>query len=344
MLYPERFSAAKKLLVIILIGPCLIGLASGCIKSGKALQNPTFNKERENMVLVGHRGAAGLAPENTLAAFRKAMEFRVDGLELDVFVSADGEVVVHHDFMLKPEITRTIDGHWLSDQDRKAIKDLTLDQLKSYDVGRLKTSTVYARRYPHQQPVDGERIPILREVIGLLKERNDTQTGLWVEIKTSPETPELTPGPDQVVEAVIAVLKSESVLNRSRILSFDWRPLLYCQKRYPEVPLVFLSYSGTNLDNIKPGHPGPSPWTAGIDVDDFGGSIPRAIHHLGGRNWGPHFRSLRADAVAEAHRLGIKVFPWTPDDKDDMDRLVRLGVNGIITNRPDVFRSLMPVP
>ncbi|TFG40094.1 MAG: hypothetical protein E4H48_08100, partial [Syntrophobacterales bacterium] len=80
--------------------------------------------------IVGHRGAAGLAPENTLAAFKRACALGVDAIELDVLVSVDGELVVHHDFRLRPEIARTADGAWIASGSPPAIKDLSLAQLK----------------------------------------------------------------------------------------------------------------------------------------------------------------------------------------------------------------------
>ncbi len=295
------------------------------------------------MILVGHRGAAGLLPENTLAAFEKALEFRVDGLEMDVLVSADGEVVIHHDFTLKPEITRTPDGKWLLEENRKPIRALTLAELKTYDVGRLNVSTAYAERFPEQKAVDGQRIPTLREVISLLKKRKDTHTGLWIEIKTSPEKPEHTPPYTEIVEKVVAVLTREGFLDRSRFLSFDWRPLVYCLKHHPHVPVVFLSHTGPALEERQSSRPGPSPWTAGLDPKAFSGSVFRAIHHLGGKFWGPQFQWLTAEALEEAHKLGIKAFTWTPDTKKDMERLIQMGADGIITNRPDIFRSLKPI-
>ena len=299
--------------------------------------NDSQRKEgNQKMIVIGHRGAAGLAPENTISAFKKALDLGVDGLEMDVLLSLDGEVVVHHDFSLKPEITRTKSGEWLDENSRRTIKNLTLLELKTYDVGRLKPFTAYSRRYPGQNPADGERIPTLREVIHLLISRFDSKTELWIEIKTSPEKPELTPPPEQVVDATVKVLSGEGMMNRSRILSFDWRALVYCRKIYPDIPVIFLSYSGLNLDNIKTGQAGPSPWTAGIDVDDYNGSIPLAIHHAGGKSWGPHFKSLRSEDVMEAHRLGIRVYVWTPDEKSDMERVRRMHVDGIITNRPDL--------
>jgi len=316
----------------------------GCLGMQNGSTISTVNGKESPMMLIGHRGAAGLFPENTLTAFEKALSYRVGALETDVQITADGNVVLYHDLLLKPEITRTAEGKWLADKDRKPIKALTLSELKTYDVGRLKPFTVYARRFPDQKPADGQRIPTLRELIDLLKNRRDTHTGLWLEIKTSPEKPALSSLPESVVDATVSLLKREGFLERTRILSFDWRALVYCLKHYPEIPVVFLSHSGATLDNLQSGHPGPSPWMAGVDIDDFAGSVPRAIRHLGGKHWGPQFRSLNADRIYEAHGIGVTIYAWTVDDQSDMDRLMHLGVDGIITNRPDVLRSLLQRP
>jgi glycerophosphoryl diester phosphodiesterase len=260
--------------LVLLVAPFFL---AACQSAGKV--NPPVNPQGppNRVYVIGHRGAAGLAPENTLAAFRKALEIGVDAVELDVLLTADGALVVHHDFWLKPEITRIPKGTWLQGKSGPVIKNLTLAELKTYDVGRLQPHTLYASRYPDQQPADGERIPTLREVISLMKSGNDAKTQLWIEIKTSPESPEMTPSPEVVADAVLKTLKEEDVSSRTSILSFDWRSLVHVQKVAPQIPTVYVSLVSNNLDNIKPGKPGPSPWTAGIDVDDFDGSIPRAV-------------------------------------------------------------------
>jgi glycerophosphoryl diester phosphodiesterase len=264
-------------------------------------------------MVIGHRGAAGMAPENTLAAFEKACNLGVDAVELDVLVSADGELMVHHDFRLKPEMTRTAEGSWLSSMPPPpAIRDLTLAQLKSYDVGRLKPSTEYAARYPDQGTADGQRIPTLREVVHLLKARCSERTRLFLEIKTTPEEPGATPQPETVADQVMGLLREEGFEGRSLVLSFDWRALVHIQKVAPRIPTVYLSLVSRGLDNVQPGRPGPSPWMAGIDVDDFKGSVPQAVKAAGGSIWAPHFRNLSSESLAEARRLGLQVFVWTP--------------------------------
>lgn len=292
-------------------------------------------------VVVGHRGAAGLSPENTLAAFSRALELGVDAVELDVHLTAEGEIVVHHDFTLKPEIARTPDGSWIEGPDGPVIKDLTLAELKTYDVGRLKPYTRYSRRYPEQRPADGERIPTLLEVISLLKRSPNRKTRICVEIKTSPEKPESTKSPESVVDAVVKVLRAEEISARTLILSFDWRALVHAQKIAPAIPTVYLSHTGLRLNNIKPGTPGPSPWTAGIDVDDYNGSIPRAVKAAGGQYWAPNHKTITPALVREAHTLGLKVFVWTPDSRRAMIGLINMNVDGIITNRPDILLSII---
>jgi glycerophosphoryl diester phosphodiesterase len=313
---------------------CLLAVASCRVPADGPLP-ATGESGSRAVYVIGHRGAAGLAPENTLASFARACDVGVDAFELDVLVSADDKVVVYHDFRLKPAITRSPDGQWLNSASPPRIKDLRLTELKTYDVGRLKPGTRYSRRYPDQKPVDGERIPTLREAVGLLKQQCAPATQLWVEIKTSPEAPDLTPPPEIVSEMVIKILREEKISKRTRILSFDWRNLAHVQKIAPEIPTVYVSREGVRLNNIKPGRPGASPWMAGLDIDEFSGSIPHAIQAAGGRCWAPYYKELTASSLRTAHELGIEVFVWTPDSQADIKRLIEMGVDGIITNRPD---------
>ena len=292
-------------------------------------------------LVIGHRGAAGLLPENTLAAFARACELGIDALELDVLVSADGELVVHHDFKLKPEIARTPDGAWISSGSPPAIKDLTLAQLKTYDVGRLRSGTAYAGRYPEQAPVDGARIPTLKEVIDLFKTSCRPSTRLFVEIKTSPEEQDLALPPEVVSDRVVKMVKEAGIAERTWVLSFDWRNLVHIQKTAPELTTVYLTIVGPGLNNLKPNQPGASPWMAGLDIDDFNGSASRAVKAAGGQVWSPYFKNLTSESLAEARQLGLKVSVWTPDSPEDLKKLIDMKVDAITTNRPDVLKKLV---
>ena len=335
----RRFKLKHALCIAILVC-ALLSVNLSCQSPEKAALPAGLEVSDKKVTVIGHRGAAGLAPENTLAAFTRACEIGVDAVEFDVLLTADGETIVYHDFSLNPEITRTQEGEWLEDRIPPVVMGLTLAELKTYDVGRLKPHTRYARRYPEQKAVDGQRIPTLREVILLVTQQCPKPIELWVEIKTTPEKPELTPAPEMVSERVVKILREANISDRARILSFDWRNLVHVQKIAPDIPTVYLSLEGVRLNNIKPGRPGPSPWMAGLDIDDFAGSIPHAVQAAGGRYWAPYYKHVTHDHIQTAHQLGIQVFVWTPDLRAAMERLIEIGVDGIITNRPDILNSI----
>jgi len=93
--------------------------------------------------------------------------------------------------------------------------------------------------------------------------------------------------------------------------------------------------------SVKPGQPGPSPWTAGVDIDALDGSAPRAVKEAGGPTWAPYFKNLTPESLAEARRLGLRVSVWTTDSPDDLKRMIELKVDAITTNRPDVLKRLL---
>ena len=95
------------------------------------------------------------------------------------------------------------------------------------------------------------------------------------------------------------------------------------------------------MTHLKPNQPGPSPWMAGIDIDYFNGSAPRAVKAAGGRIWSPYFKNLTPESLAEARQLGLMVSVWTPDNPIDMQMLIEMKVDAITTNRPDVLKKLL---
>lgn len=291
--------------------------------------------------IIGHRGAAGLAPENTLPSFARACALGVSGIELDVHLSADGVVVVHHDYALHPDIARDASGAWVPDSARPLLRERTLAELRTYDVGRLRPGTDYAKRYPSQVPSDGARIPTLDDVITLFLAECAPPSRLVVEIKTDPTRPTLSAVPEALADSTVARLRAHGVVARTQVIAFDWRPLQRVQQIAPEIPTSYLTVESKDFDSVERGLDGASPWMAGVDVDTHGGSVPRAIRAAGGRNWSPNFRNVSAEALADAKAAGVRVFPWTVNAEGDMVRLLELGVDGITTDRPDLLRRVV---
>jgi glycerophosphoryl diester phosphodiesterase len=290
--------------------------------------------------LQGHRGARGLRPENSLAAFAHALSIGVTTLELDTAVTRDGVVVVSHDSELNPDITRDASGAWL-EKTGPAIHSLTYAELQQYDVGRLKPGTAYSLRFKDQVPQDGERIPRLADLFALVERSGNAEVRFNIETKLDPRTPDATPKPEPFARALVAEIRRAGMENRATIQSFDWSTLAVVKRIAPRIATVCLTTQHGPDDNIRAGEPGPSSWLGGLDIHDFKGSVPKLVKAAGAVVWSPDFTELSPAALAESHELGLLVIPWTANDPVDMARLIDLGVDGLITDRPDLLRRAL---
>ena len=290
--------------------------------------------------LQGHRGARGLAPENTLPAFTTALAIGVTTLELDLAMTGDGVLVVSHDRRLNPDHTRAPDGKFL-EAEGPAIRSLTLAELKRYDVGRLKPGSAYAAAFPEQRGMDAVRIPALTEVFDLVRQVQADRVRFNIETKLTPTAGEEAPDPESFAAALARAVQEAGIAARTSIQSFDWRTLAVMRRLAPGIARVCLSIDGGNGDTLQRGRPGPSPWTAGLDIDDFDGSVPRLVAAAGCAMWSPNYRNLTEATLAESKSLGLTVIPWTVNERADMVRLIAMGVAGIITDYPDRLRAVM---
>jgi len=291
--------------------------------------------------LTGHRGARGLCPENTLPAFARALSIGVATLETDAVVTADGVIVLHHDLTLDPNTTRGPDGNWIS-APGAPLKSLTLAELQTYDVGKIRPGSKYADAFPNQKAVDGTRIPTLSAVIDLVRQSGQSEVVLSVEAKIEPDHPELSLDPERLAQALVQALRAEKFADRAYIQSFDWRVLRIVQRIAPEIPTVYLTAADPSYyDTLEIGKPGGSKWMGGLDIDDYGGSAPRAIKAAGGKIWSPYAKDVDADQLKTAHELGISVIVWTLNEPAEMARYIDLGVDGIITDYPDRLRQVL---
>jgi glycerophosphoryl diester phosphodiesterase len=290
--------------------------------------------------LQGHRGARGLTPENTLAGFETALRIGVTTLELDLAMTKDGVLVVSHDRRLNPDHTRGPDGQFLA-REGPPIRSLTFAEVQQYDVGGLKPGTDYAKSFPEQRPVDGARIPALTELFALVKRAGANHVRFNIETKITPTSGAETPDPQTFARALTDVVRNAGLTSRVSIQSFDWRTLTAMKRIAPEIERVCLTAEALTFDTIKRGEPGPSPWLAGLDIHDFGGSVPRLVQAAGCAAWSPLYRNAKGDDIAAAKALGLKVIPWTVNERAEMERLIGLGVDGIITDYPDRLRAVM---
>jgi len=294
--------------------------------------------------LQAHRGGRDRRPENTLAAFRYAIELGVTTLELDTAVTKDRVIVVSHDPRLNPNLTKNSGGKFISGTEREFIKNLTLAELKTYNVGELKPATSYYYKHREQLSVPGQRIPALAEVFQLCLESGAEEVRFNIEIKTYPPFPEFTVGVEEFVNLLLAVIGEYKMEQRVTIQSFDWRTLKLVQQKAPGIAIACLTAGGLNMEgrsyNLQPGRSGASPWLAGLDYDDFSGIAP-LVKSFGGDIVSPNYREISEKDVEEAHRLDLKIIPWTVNDEVYMKRLIEWGVDGIITDKPDLLKKLL---
>jgi len=269
--------------------------------------------------LQGHRGARALFPENTLEGLRAAIALGLGTMEIDVGVTRDGAVVVHHDPALNPDTTRDRAGAWLPARG-PLLRELTLAQLADYDVGRIRPGTEYAERFPQQAARDGTRIPTLDQVLAL-----DDATRWNIELKSTPTHPGWTVPAEEMVERVLHVAGSAAALDRITIQSFDWRAPRHARRIRPSIARGWLTDARTVADAVL--------WL-GRDIADMD-AVPGAVAKEGGGTWTPEHEDLTEDQLAEAHGLGLLVVPWTVNARADMLRLIGWGVDGLITDWPD---------
>lgn len=277
----------------------------------------------EGFDLQGHRGARGLAPENTLPAFRRALEFGVTTLEMDVVLSGDGEVVVSHEPWMNPDICLTPDGERIprGEARQHALYQMSYDRIAAYNCGSLQPA-----QFPEQQnePVSKPRLSeVLREAEAYVRAHPREPVFFNIEIKSRPAWDgRFHPAPDTFATRVLEVVKEAGVAARTTLQSFDPRPLEVIDRQESPVRLALLvNWMGdrglsTNLERLS--------------------FVPDV--------YSPDVRLVDEALVAAAHERGLQLIPWTVNERPTMKRLVRLGVDGLITDYPnrarDVLRSL----
>ncbi len=253
---------------------------------------------------IAHRGGAQLMPENTLAAFAGALARGCDGAELDVQLTRDGVVVVHHDFRLVADMTRR-DGVWLSGAGPR-LKDLTWDELQTFDVGTVRPGSDTARSHLLLKPL-AALVPSLDDVVALA----GRGFKLLVELKCDGSAD--SGDPVALADAAYEVCAG---LENIIFVGFDWRALAQIRRR----------------------DVGAQCWFTTDRLSGDARPVIDAIAAAGGQGWFPHLADTTPENVAYARTLGLKIGAWTVNESADMRRLMDL--DAICTDRPDLLSAL----
>jgi len=308
-------------------------------------------------LILAHRGGAALAPENTMRAFARAIALGADGAELDVHLSRDGRVIVHHEYCLNPDLCRDARGAWIPQPGPRLI-DLSYREIALHDVGRPRPGSDYAREHPRLAAVDGERIPLLEEVVAIAR-KAPKPFRLFIEVKSSLFDRSLSAAPEKVAEAVVAVLKATDYFGTSALIGFDWRALLRAKALEASLECWFSTYPQSWFNEGEPPHDheppprpalallrqwhdsGHAPWAAGFDTVRYGDSLLAALAAAGADGWFPHFSDATETAIADAHARGLKVGAWTVDDAAMVHVLATRDADAICTDNPDMAVSVL---
>ncbi|MEI6947398.1 glycerophosphodiester phosphodiesterase [Paraflavisolibacter sp. H34] len=272
---------------------------------------PDFDQE-------GHRGCRGLMPENTLPAFLHALQLGVTTLEMDAVITRDGQVVLSHEPFLSHEITTKPGGGFIPEAEERQynIYRMTYDEVSRYDVG-LKPHP----RFPGQQKLAAVK-PLLATVIDNVEARlqlSGGTVGYNIETKCTPAGDGLFhPGPAIFTDLLMQVIEAKGITDRVIIQSFDGRTLQHLHRQYPSVK--------TSLLVEEPDRATPEEQFKKL------GFVP----HI----YSPEYTLVDGSVVAACHRMGVRVLPWTVNELPQMRALKKMGVDGLITDYPDLFAAL----
>ncbi|WP_313812953.1 glycerophosphodiester phosphodiesterase family protein [Glutamicibacter sp.] len=318
-----------------------VGLASPVMAAEPSESQLKTNERNGSFDLQAHRGGLAEWTEESIAAFGNALEVGVTTLELDTMLSEDGKIVVWHDDRIQPskcaDTAPVVAGDPEFPYVGQRVADLSFAQLSTLNCGYQKLPG-----YPEQNVAEGNRIAQLKDVFALVKESKAKKVRFNIETKVE-DGRAGGHAMEKLTVAVLDEIQDAGMAQRTTLQSFDWAALnlardLAADKKAPKLPLVALT-SGDKAMGV--GQPGSVPELGGIDIDDYDGSLAKAAKAQGYDVISPAFAAVTDQMISEAHDLGLPVIPWTVNSRTDMERLMDMGVDGIITNFPTRLRELM---
>jgi glycerophosphoryl diester phosphodiesterase len=292
-------------LLVILSAVLLIFGNCKSVKDQQKLDFPAFDNE-------AHRGGRGLMPENTIAAMLNALNFNVNTLEMDTHITKDGKVVVTHDDSLSPEFTLLPNGKEIPKGEKILVYQTDYSQLQNFDVGKK-----YYPLFPNQKKIPAY-IPLLSSLIdsvqNQIKTKNLKQVFYNIETKCNEKGDDvLHPKPEQFVDLLMKVIEAKKISNYVFIQSFDKRTLQVLHQKYPKIKTAYLISNKKSFDE---------------NLTDLG-FMPFA--------YSPNYKLVDASLVEKSHQKHIKIIPWTVNTLEDINKLKNLGVDGIITDYPNLL-------
>lgn len=281
-------------------------------------ESKTDTMNYAHLDVQGHRGARGLLPENTIPGFIKAVELGVTTLELDLAVTKDHELLVSHDAFMSSKFSTAPDGQPIEKIDEMShnIYEMTYEEVKQYDVGSR-----YQKHFPDQESMPAHK-PLFKEVVhavnAYLKKNQLPPVRYNIEIKSEPVGDSIYhPAPAEYAQLVYGFITTEMDTSLVNVQSFDFRILQYFHENYPEIRLAAL------VEN-------PAPIEENLANLGFIPEIYSCYYHL-----------LDSSKVSWLQARGMKVIPWTVNEKEDIKKVLDWGVDGIISDYPNHVLELI---
>lgn len=361
---------------LLIAGGLFSSLANATVSNFPQISagSPHAAAQESFIEVYAHRGARSFSPENTLPAYKTGLAVGTNWVDMDIGITKDGIIIVDHDIWLNPDILQKDGKFWAPSKQAfysqlesasgginkniqpYLVKNLSFKQLEQYDAGELNPNSPYSKYFPNQFAVANTKMPSLQSVVDYVNKTTAKKVNFQIEIKNDPTHPEWTVSPQQFAEKLNTFLTKNDLVARAEIQSFDWQPLYELHKLNPKVKLAFLVGHDDiermkSTDNNQAGL-----WSGGKLLKDYNNSLPQMIKALGGSCYEPEDVALTKEDLDEAHRLGLKVVVWTwPEysgkdfDPQLVDKLIKWGVDGIITDDPAQLNSMLaarnlPVP
>lgn len=260
-----------------------------------------------------HRGGAGLMPENTFSSMKNALELGVGTLEMDFWMSADHKLVVSHDSYFHPRYATRPDGTLIAKEDPKEyLYTMPYDSIAKYDVGQRATEVWPEKECkPEVKPLAEELLAFTesyarelgRELpwynIEMKYSHNEGEGELWAPI-------------NETIDSSMALFNRLGILDRVIVQCFDPAGLEYMNTSYPDAVLAFLTSKKVKT------------------YEDIVSQLTFKPEWIS-----PEFSVVTGEMVAKCHADGIRIVPWTPDQPEDITRMIEYGCDAVITNYPD---------